>query len=244
MAERTSVILGATSTLGQAVARELAVRGEALTLVARDEDRLQRVAADLATRGTTVTRHVASFEDPDTHEALLETIGEADTWWFFWGTLPDQSSCERDWTAAAAAIHANFTSVAAMLTRVANRLERRGSGTIVVTSSVAGDRGRGSNYVYGSAKGGLSLFCQGLRNRLAKRGVHLITVKPGFIDTSMTADVPKKPAVLWATPERVACAMVRARDRRRNTVYAPWFWHPIMLIIRSVPEHVFKRLSL
>jgi len=241
---RRSVILGATSALGQAVARDLAARGEALALVARDAGRLERVAADLEVRGAEVSRHVLDFDDVGAHDGLMDALGEADDYWLFYGTLPDQAACEQDWERAAAALHTNFTSAASLLTRAANRLEARGRGSLVVVSSVAGDRGRGSNYVYGAAKGALSLFCQGLRNRLSKHGVQVVTIKPGFIDTPMTADVPKSPAALWATPERVARDMVRARDRGADVRYTPWFWYPIMTIIKGIPERVFKRLSL
>jgi len=244
MAERTSVILGATSALGQAVARALAARGESLVLVARDAERLARVSADLEARGAAVTSHLGDFDDLSVHAGLLDAIGEADDYWLFYGTLPDQAACERDWDEAAAALHTNFISAASLLTHVANRLEPRGRGSIVVVGSVAGDRGRGSNYVYGSAKGALALFCQGLRNRLSKRGVQVVTIKPGFIDTPMTAAVEKKPAALWSTPERVAADMVRARDKGTEVRYAPWFWQPIMSIIKGVPERIFKRLSL
>ena len=238
------MILGASSALGQALARELAARGEALALVARDAARLERVAADIEARGATVTRHLADFDDLAGHAALLDEVGEADDYWLFYGTLPDQAACEGDWELAAAALHTNFTSAASLLTRLANRLEPRGRGSLVVVSSVAGDRGRASNYVYGAAKGALSLFCQGLRNRLSKHGVQVLTIKPGFVDTPMTAAVEKTPAPLWATPERVARDMVRARDRGADVRYTPWFWLPIMAIIKSVPERIFKRLSL
>ena len=244
MAERTSVILGATSALGQAVARALAERGESLVLVARDEPRLERVAADLEARGASVARHRLDLDDTAAHEGLLSALGEADDYWLFYGTLPDQEACERDWESAAAALHTNFVSAASLLTRIANRLQARGAGNIVVVSSVAGDRGRGSNYVYGAAKGALSLFCQGLRNRLSRHGVQVTTIKPGFIDTPMTAAIEKKPAPLWATPEKVAADMIRARDRGSDVRYTPWFWQPIMLIIKAVPERLFKRLSL
>ena len=261
MADRTSVILGATSALGQAVARELARAGDSLVLVARDANRLERVAADLSARGAPVATRVADLDDTAAHAALVASVRSArprardapgavhepeldEAWWLFYGTLPDQGECERDWERAAEALHTNFTSAASLLSHVANRLEPRRRGSIVVVGSVAGDRGRGSNYVYGSAKGALALFCQGLRNRLAKAGVRVLTVKPGFIDTPMTADVPKEPAALWATPARVARDVIRAERRGRDVSYAPWFWRPIMLIITGIPERLFKRLSL
>lgn len=244
MAEHRSVILGATSSLAQAVVRRLAASDEALVLVARDPDKLARVEADLVARGAAVTMHVADLDDTDAHDALLARCGNADGYWLFQGVLPDQAACERDWNKAAAALHTNFSSVASLLTRIANRLESQERGCIVVVGSVAGDRGRGSNYVYGSAKGALSLFAQGLRNRLSKRGIVVVTIKPGFIDTSMTAAIEKKPALLWASADRVAADMVRARDRAVDVRYSPWFWRPIMMIVRCIPERLFKRLSL
>jgi len=131
-----------------------------------------------------------------------------------------------------------------LLHGLANQLESRGGGSLVVVSSVAGDRGRGSNYWYGTAKGGLSIHCQGLRNRLAKSGVHVLTVKPGFIDTAMTAHLPKTPAILWATPEKVATLIVKGWQKDKNVIYTPGFWRAIMWVITSIPETIFKRLSL
>jgi len=131
-----------------------------------------------------------------------------------------------------------------LLSRLANVFEQRGYGTLVVVSSVAGDRGRKSNYVYGTAKGALSTFCAGLRNRLMGSGAHVLTVKPGFIDTPMTAHIEKKPAVLWVGADRVAGDIVKACSSGKNELYTPWFWRFILLIIRLVPEPVFKRLSL
>ena len=133
-----------------------------------------------------------------------------------------------------------------LLTRIAQTLEERPStgSSIVVVSSVAGERGRKSNYVYGTAKGALSLFCQGLRNRLHQSGVHVLTVKPGFIDTPMTADIAKTPSVLWASPEKIASVMVSAFEQKKDVIYAPWFWRYILLVIKLIPESIFKKLSL
>lgn len=143
---------------------------------------------------------------------------------------------------AVEAIGVNFVSAASLLSHLANLMEKRRGGTIAVISSVAGDRGRQSNYVYGAAKAGLSAFASGLRNRLQKSGVSVVTIKPGFVDTPMTAHVKKGP--LFATPEAVARGIVKAIDRRKDVVYVPGFWRPIMWLIRSIPERIFKRLSL
>jgi short-subunit dehydrogenase len=136
----------------------------------------------------------------------------------------------------------NGTSTIALLTLIANRMQQARRGSIAVISSVAGDRGRSSNYLYGSAKAAVSTFLGGLRQRMAKHGVDVITIKPGFVDTPMTRDFKK--GALWAKPEAIAAGIVKAVDKGRPVVYLPWFWFIIMTIIRSVPEFLFKRLSL
>ena len=136
----------------------------------------------------------------------------------------------------------NLVSVVSLLTLLANYFEKQGKGCIAVISSVAGDRGRQSNYIYGAAKGGLTIFLQGLRNRLSKAGVCVLTIKPGFVITPMTENFKK--GFLWAQPQQVAKAIVSAIRRRKNVIYVPWFWRWIMLVIRNIPENVFKRMSL
>jgi short-subunit dehydrogenase len=244
VAETISAIYGATSALGQAVARRLVAEGESLVLVARDATKLAIVADDLSARGGQVSIVVTDFDNLEGHEQLLEATAHAQSFWFFFGSLPNQKNCEQSWQTTAAALNTNFLSVLSLLTRIANLCEQRGSGCIVVVSSVAGDRGRESNYVYGTAKGALSLFCQGMRNRLTSSGVQVLTVKPGFIDTPMTRSIEKKPAILWSTPERVADDIMLARQRGKDVLYTPWFWRYILILIRLIPEPVFKRLSL
>ena len=251
MPTKTVAILGATSALGQAVAIELlrtnAQQGEAslhLFLVARNESRMNEVADDLRTRGAQISCIVSDLDVIDGHAELVNSLKDVDDYWFFYGSLPDQPQVQASWEATERAMLTNLLSPMSLLTNVANKLEQAGRGSLVVVSSVAGDRGRKSNYVYGTAKGALSLFCQGLRNRLAEKSIPVMTVKPGFIDTPMTAGIEKKPAVLWVTPDRVASDMVRAHSRGRDVLYTPWFWRYIMLIIKLVPERVFKRLSL
>jgi short-subunit dehydrogenase len=158
------------------------------------------------------------------------------------GTLPDQKACEASVELLQQEIDNNGLSVVALCTRLANLMEPRGQGTIAVISSVAGDRGRQSNYVYGAAKGMVTRFLQGLRNRLARKGVQVLTIKPGFVDTPMTAAFPK--GLLWAKPESVAQGIVAAVDRKKDVVYLPGFWCLIMMIIRHIPEFIFKKLSL
>jgi short-subunit dehydrogenase len=241
------LIIGATSAIAEAAARRFAQRGDALYLLARNSERLDALLADLKIRGAAVTAG-APFDANDfgQHAAAIEraasALGGLDAVLIAHGTLPDQQAAQADVALTLQEISTNALSVISLLTLIANRFEAQRSGTIAVISSVAGDRGRQSNYVYGSAKGMLSIFLQGLRNRLCKVGVHVLTVKPGFVDTPMTAAFPKGP--LWATPEQVGGAIASAMDRKRNVLYTPFFWAGIMAIIRAVPEAVFKKLSL
>ncbi len=243
------VIFGATSAIAAHCARLWAVRGEALFLVARNGQRLERLLADLRVRapGGTVEGAVADIEDFAKHEALLDraaaALGGIDIVLIAHGSLPDQKVCESSVDLTLREIRVNALSVVSLATHVANRFETQGRGVLAVIGSVAGDRGRQSNYVYGAAKGMVAIFLQGLRNRLARHGVTVLTIKPGFVDTPMTAHLEKK-GPLWARPEEVAAGIVAAIDARRDVVYLPWFWRWIMLVIRVVPESLFKRLSL
>jgi hypothetical protein len=158
------------------------------------------------------------------------------------GTLPDQARCEADVAAALAAFDINARSVVALATLVAARLDAQGSGALAVISSPAGDRGRASNYVYGCAKAAVTNLMSGLRHRLTRRGVRVLTILPGFVDTPMTAAFPKGP--LWATPQRVAADIDAALERRSGVVYTPWFWRWIMLLIVHLPERVFLKTRL
>ncbi len=246
-APRKALIFGATSAMAQQVARRLAAAGAELVLVARDERKLGSVVADARIRGASrVEAMAADLNESDRHESLVagafETLREVDLVLVAQGLLGDSDACEREASLAARVLLTNFASPALLLERVARRMARQGSGTIVGISSVAGDRGRQSNYVYGSAKAGLTAYLAGLRNRLAPAGVHVVTVKPGFVDSPMTAGLEKNR--LFAPPSAVAEAILRAVERRRDVVYVPGFWRLIMLVIRLVPERLFKRLRL
>lgn len=241
------VIFGATSAIAQETARLWAARGDAFYLVGRDATRLESVAADLRVRGAaSVQVEAQDLSRTDAHEALVERAAEAlegiDVALVAYGSLGDQALSEQDFSHAERELQTNFLSAASLLGHLGNRLEAQRTGTLAVISSVAGDRGRASNYVYGAAKAGLTAYASGLRNRLQRSGVAVVTIKPGFVDTPMTAHVPKGP--LFVSPEVVAKGIVRAVDRRRDVVYLPWFWRPIMWVIRTIPERVFKRLSL
>lgn len=241
------LIIGATSAIAGAVGRKYAALNEHLFLVARHPDRLAAVAADLATRGAaSVGTFVLDVTDTARHQAMadaaLAALGAIDVALIAHGVLPDQRACEASVDLTLESIAVNGTSVIALMTLLAPCLEQQKSGILVVISSVAGDRGRQSNYVYGTAKGMVNVFAQGLRNRLFKSGVHVLTIKPGFVDTPMTAGFSK--GFLWATPERVACDIVKAIDRRKSEVYVPFFWRQLMIPVRLMPEWLFKRLSL
>jgi short-subunit dehydrogenase len=241
------VIFGATSAIAQETVRRLAARGAELVLVGRDGRRVAAVADDAVARGAGKAEAIAAdLNDPRRHAEILARTGRAlgriDLVLVAHGVLPDPALCRSDPAAADLALRTNFVAPALLLEAAAGRLAAQGSGILAAISSVAGDRGRQSNYLYGASKAGLSTFLQGLRNRLFPAGVHVLTVKPGFVDTPMTEGIPKN--ALFTTPGVVAAAILRAAERRRDEIYVPGFWRAIMWIIRSVPERVFKRLGL
>lgn len=241
------LILGATSAIAEAVARRFAKDGASLALIARNGERLASLAADLNIRGAqTVWTATLDVNDIAQHAATLEAaykaLGGIDAFLIAPGTLTDQKRAEADTAYALAELHTNFTSLAAFINDAARLLERQGQGTLAVISSVAGDRGRQSNYFYGAAKAGLDALLSGLRNRFTPLGIAVLTIKPGFVDTPMTANFKK--GALWAQPDRVAGDIVAAMKRGKAVLYTPWFWALIMLIIRSIPEFVFRKLKL
>jgi len=241
------LIVGATSAIAEATARRYAARGARLYLLARDDERLALIAQDLTVRGAAaVHRQVcdlgASFDAEAIVDAAIAALEGLDVVLIAHGVLPDQAACEQHVASLRSAFDINTFSTLALLTSIANRLQTAGHGSIAVLSSVAGDRGRQSNYVYGASKAAIDAFLSGLRNRLYKYGVQVLTIKPGFVDTPMTAAFKKGP--LWASPQTVADGIVHAIDKRRDVAYLPWFWWGIMWVIRSIPERLFKRLSL
>jgi decaprenylphospho-beta-D-erythro-pentofuranosid-2-ulose 2-reductase len=241
------LIVGATSAIAGGASRAFAAAGARLFLAARDPAKLEAVAADLRVRGAPqVETAVLDVLDTDRHAAVLELaadrLGGLDVVLIAHGTLPDQHRCQASVAETLRALEVNCMSTVALLTVVANTFERQRRGCIAVITSVAGDRGRQSNYVYGAAKGALHLFLQGLRNRLHAAGVAVVEIKPGFVATPMTAHLKRN--ALFADPEAVGRAVQRAIVLRRDIVYVPWFWRPVMLAIRLVPERIFKRLRL
>jgi short-subunit dehydrogenase len=244
-AAKSLLVIGGTSDVGRATAGAFARDGWAIRLAGRDEAGLAREAADIATRfgGAVSTHHLDVLETP-TFAAFADALPELpDVVVCVVGILGDQRRAETDLDHAALVMRSNFEGPAQILAVFAERLAMRGSGAIVGVSSVAGDRGRGSNYVYGSAKAGFSAFLSGLRNRLMKNGVRVLTVKPGFIRTKMIAHI-QTPAVLTASPEEVATAIRNGVGRGRDVIYVKPIWRLVMTVICGIPERIFKRLSL
>ncbi|MEC4590447.1 MULTISPECIES: SDR family oxidoreductase [Nitrospirillum] len=250
MTGQTVVILGATSAVAERYARLHAARGARLVLAGRDSRRLGSIAADLMARGAAGAEvAVMDLADPAAGfdaawaDMAAKLGGRVDTVLLAYGILGDQKAAEADTAEMARQLTTNMTSACAWLTVAANHLERQGQGTLIAIASVAGDRGRQSNYVYGAAKGGLALFAQGMAHRFAGTKVKVLTVKPGFIDTPMT-DGLAKGGPLWATPEKVAADIDRAAAKGATTLYTPWFWMGIMMIIRNLPGAIFNRMKI
>lgn len=244
---RKILVLGATSGIAEATCRIWAARGDSLFLIARNSEKLAAVAADLRARGARfVDTTVADLDDTDRHPALLahavNSLGGLDVAYLAHGVLGDQMQAEQDFHTAAHILYTNMMAPISMLTWLANFFVQRHAGTIAVLSSVAGDRGRKSNYVYGSSKAGLSAFLAGLRNRVDREGVTILTIKPGPTKTAMTSGM--KGSEKFADVNAVAKTIVAAIDKRVDSLYVPFQWQPIMFVIRHIPERVFKKLNL
>lgn len=240
------LILGAVSGIAQATARLYAAEGATIGLAGRNADRLKAIADDLTARGAA---KIEIFEVDFTTAAAAETLadmadklGGIDHVILAYGLLGDQARAEHDLDAAQEIIDVNFRSAAGWALATADMLEKRGTGSLVVLGSVAGDRGRRSNYVYGAAKAGLAALVEGVDHRFAGRGPRAVIIKPGPTDTAMTAGM-KKGGPLWATPETVAAIVRKAADRGGPVVYAPARWWLIMTIIRNIPAAVFNKMN-
>ena len=241
------VIFGAASAIAAAAARCMAEQAAELFLIGRSEEKLLAVRNDLKVRGAQRVEYaVCDLANTAGHAALIEKIAavmpDFDTVLIAYGVLADQKLCEQSFEETEKQLRINFISAVSLITIVANRFEALRKGTIAVITSVAGDRGRKSNYIYGTAKGALGIFLQGLRNRLCPAGVRVLTLKPGFVDTPMTASFKK--GLLFVKPEVVGRGICRALEKGGDVVYLPWFWRFIMLIIRNIPEALYKRMSI
>ena len=242
------LLIGATSAIAIACARLWATKGASFFLVGRDAEKLEAIAGDLTVRGAlAVQTYQMDVNDTSEHKvmvaAAVTALGAIDIALIAHGTLPDQAACEAVAELALREFTTNGTSVIALLTELANQFEQQRSGTIGVITSVAGDRGRPSNYVYGSAKAAVSVFCEGLRARLFKAGVALTDIRPGFVATPMTRGLTL-PTLLVSQPETVARRIIAGIGRRADVLYAPAFWALIMMIIRNIPRAIFKRMKL
>jgi decaprenylphospho-beta-D-erythro-pentofuranosid-2-ulose 2-reductase len=247
---RRVAIFGASSGIGSAVARRFAEAGHRLVLIGRNRAKIERNAADLRVRGAAeAVVQVADLADtdalPEAADAAWVGLGGLDVMLIAHGTLPDQESAQRNPRAAMAALLVNFASPVLLCELLAPRFEVQRSGTIAVITSVAGDRGRQSNYLYGAAKGGLQRYLEGLRHRLAGTGVRVLDIRPGFVSTAMTAHLAAQGGPLWSKPSTVARDITRAIERGRPTVlYTPWFWRPVMAAVRTMPRPLFHRTKL
>ncbi len=241
----TWIILGATSSMARAFARALAMRGDSVVLAGRDMDELKLTAADCLSRGAPLAEAVKfDARKPEGFGAIITRLEEREgliNAAVFVGSMPEQDAIDADPSLIDGTILDNYAGPARFLQMLAPVIEARGGGTVVGVGSVAGDRGRIGNYIYGSAKAGFHTYLSGLRNRLTSAGGHVVTVKPGFVDTAMTWGLDGM--FLVATPERVADDILKAVEKKKNVIYTPFFWRYIMLIIIHIPEFIFKKLS-
>ncbi len=239
------LILGARSDIGLAVAHAFAADGCPIQLAARNAESLASERDDIALRyNVGVTLHEFDALATGTHAAFVDSLPRLpEIAVCAVGLMGDQAESARDVAAAVSIMRSNYEGPASILAELANRFEMRGSGALIGISSVAGDRGRATNYVYGSAKAGFTAFLSGLRNRLGKKGVHVITVLPGFVNTRMTEGMDL-PAKLTAEPQEVGAAILKAVKKGRDVIYVRPVWRLVMLVIRSIPEAIFKKLSL
>ncbi|GKY89425.1 SDR family oxidoreductase [Sinisalibacter aestuarii] len=243
---KTWIILGATSSMARAFARKLAEHGHSVIVAGRDMDDLKALAADLSARGAAEASALTfDARDPATFAPIIRKVeiepGEINVASFV-GSMPPQAEIDADPALIGSVAIDNFTGPARFLAEILPVLEARACGTIVGVASVAGDRGRIGNYTYGAAKAGFATYLSGLRNRLTRAGGHVVTVKPGFVDTSMTWGI--EGMFLVASPDKVAGDILKAVEKKRNVIYTPGFWWIIMTIIRLIPERIFKKLSI
>lgn len=238
------LIIGATSSIAVACARTWSEERARIFLVGRNGRKLSQISEDLVARGGNTGVFEMDLNNYSQHNSMVDAaytfLGKIDVLLIAHGTLPDQVECEKDPELAMKEFHSNGMSVIGLLTILGNKMEAQREGVIAVISSVAGDRGRPTNYLYGSAKAAVSAFCGGLRARMFKSGVHVLTIKPGFVDTPMTAHL-SLPKPLTSSSDQVARSIHSAIKKKRNTIYTGWYWRYIMTIIVLLPEFIFKR---
>ncbi len=246
---KSVIIVGSTSGMGRWSAIAFGKRGYRVVLAARDQEENIRVAEDVTARCNVAALTVPfDAEDYESHDTFLQQCAEANGGMpeglvYFAGFMADQRAAEKDFVLARRMIDVNFTGAVSLIERFANLCEARKSGFIGIVSSAAGDRGKQSNYIYGATKGALTVYAQGLRNRMHASGVSVTTIKPGFVDTRMTFGM-SLPKALTASAEAAGEAITKAVVERRNVTYVLWFWRYIMMIIRAIPEFQFKKMKM
>jgi len=244
--KQTWLIVGASSAMARAFARLVAEQGASVLLAARDMTDTNRTAQDCLTRGASCAEALKfDARKPAGFSAICDRLALEDgvlNVAVFVGSMPEQAAIDKNPALIDGVVCDSFTGPARLLQMVAPLLEARASGTIVGVASVAGDRGRIGNYVYGAAKAGFATYLSGLRNRLTRVGGHVVTVKPGFVDTAMTWGLDGM--FLVASPDMVARDIMTAVTKKKNVIYTPFFWRWIMLIIRTIPESIFKKMSI
>ncbi len=239
------LILGASSDVAVACAHEFAAKGYNLYLAGRDTEAIDILAKDAQIRYR-ITAQSLKFDALQSvqHQSFYDALNpKPEITICVFGLLGDQQVSERDWSASERVIHSNYTGAVSILNAVANDYESKKAGVIIGVSSVAGERGRQSNYIYGSAKAGFTAYLSGLRNRLTKSNVQVVTIKPGFINTRMTEGL-KLPKPLTAEPSHLSKAIFKAAKKKKDVIYVLPIWRLIMLIIRNIPEGIFKKLKL
>lgn len=242
----TWIILGATSSIARAFAREISATGAGVVLAGRDMADLAATEADCLARGAAYAKSMAfDARDTTSFDAILDFVGGQAGMLnatVFVGSMPDQSEIDSDPSMIAGVVTDSFTGPANFLQRLAPMMEERGGGAVVGVGSVAGDRGRLGNYVYGAAKAGFATYLSGLRNRLGREGVHVMTVKPGPVDTAMTWGLDSMP--FMTTPDGAVADILKGLRKKRNVIYTAGIWRLVMFVVRSVPEPIFKKLSI
>ena len=241
------LIIGATSSIARSVSRLYAVRNAKIFLVARDKLLLQEAAIDLEVRGAKAVGAVLyDAENTSDHSSVInsavEFLGSIDIALICHGNLPNQEECQANYEKAEAAINVNGLSVISLCTEIVNNLRKERKGTLAIITSVAGERGRQPNFVYGAAKSMVSTYLQGLRGSLLNENIHIIDIRPGLVDSPMTAQLEK--GSLWSSPEAIAPTIVKGIGKKKHVIYAPFYWRFIMLAIHMIPETIFKRVKI
>ena len=241
------LVIGATSAIARSISRLYAIKGAKIFLLARNEERLRESTVDLKLRGARDVKALDyNAENTNNHskmvDAAVQFLGSIDIALICHGNLPNQGECQADYRKAEDAIRVNGLSVISLCTEIVNQLRTQKKGTLVVITSVAGERGRQPNFIYGAAKSMVSTYLQGLRGSLLKDNIHIVDVRPGLVDSPMTAHLKKGP--LWSSPESIAPSIIKGIRKKRSIIYTPGYWRLIMLLVCMIPEAIFKRIKI